>query len=345
MSHAVTTLPEAQHSDADGGPLLSVQDLVVSFGSGSDRIRVIDGLSFDINPGETVAVLGESGSGKSVTAQAITGLLPKPAGNIDGGRILYRGVDLLQRPANYTRALAGTEISMIFQDPLSSLNPVMRVGTQIGEAMRRRTGVSRREARERAIGLMERVGIPAARRRVDDYPHQFSGGMRQRVMIAMALSLNPSLIIADEPTTALDVTVQAQIMALLAEVQELYGTALLLITHDLGVVADVADRAVVMYSGRVAESGEIRDVYDRPAHPYTVGLMGSIPGLEGDRERLNPIIGSPPDPRRVPSGCAFHPRCPMAVDICAEVRPEPRRAPGSQGRHLSACHRAEEVGG
>jgi oligopeptide/dipeptide ABC transporter ATP-binding protein len=344
MSEAVTTLPKPQRPDGGEGPLLSVQDLVVSFGGQRGRVRVVDGLSFDIHPGETVAVLGESGSGKSVTAQTIMGLLPKPAGRVDAGRILYRGVDLMQKPPAYTRSLGGTEIAMIFQDPLSSLNPVMRVGTQIGEAMRRRAGVSRREARERAIELMQRVGIPAARRRVDDYPHQFSGGMRQRVMIAMALALRPSLIIADEPTTALDVTVQAQIMALLAEVQERDGTALLLITHDLGVVADVADRTVVMYSGRLAESGEIRDVYDRPAHPYTLGLMGSVPALEGDRGRLTPIVGSPPDPRRVPQGCAFHPRCPMAVAMCAEVRPAPRAVPGRTGLHVSACHRAEEVG-
>lgn len=344
-SRTLTTLPDAQPDDRGEGPLLSVQDLAVSFGSQNGRFRVIDGLSFDISRGETVAVLGESGSGKSVTAQAITGLLPKPTGRIDSGRILYRGVDLVRQPPSYTRALGGTEIAMIFQDPLSSLNPVMRVGAQIGEAMRRREGVSRRDARERSIELMERVGIPAARRRVDDFPHQFSGGMRQRVMIALALALRPSLIIADEPTTALDVTVQAQIMALLAEVQERDGTALLLITHDLGVVADVADRAVVMYGGRLAESGGIRDVYDRPAHPYTVGLMESVPDLEGDRGRLKPIIGSPPDPRRRPSGCAFHPRCPLAIDLCAEIRPDPRQVPGRAESHVSACHRAEEVGG
>jgi oligopeptide/dipeptide ABC transporter ATP-binding protein len=344
MSEAVTMLQKQQRLETGDSPLLSVQDLAVSFGARSGRVRVVDGLSFDIHAGETVAVLGESGSGKSVTAQAIMGLLPKPIGRVDAGRILYRGVDLLQQSPSYTRSLGGTEIAMIFQDPLSSLNPVMRVGAQIGEAMRRRAGVSRREARERAIQLMERVGIPAARRRVDDFPHQFSGGMRQRVMIALALALRPSLIIADEPTTALDVTVQAQIMALLAEVQERDGTALLLITHDLGVVADVADRTVVMYSGRVAESGEIRDVYDRPAHPYTLGLMGSVPGLEGERGRLNPIVGSPPDPRRVPTGCAFHPRCPMAIEICREVRPEPRPVPERSLLHVSACHRAEEVG-
>ncbi len=344
MSEAVTPVLDQQRTDDLDGPLLSVQDLVVSFGAQRGRVRVVDGLSFDIRPGETVAVLGESGSGKSVTAQAIMGLLPRPIGRVDSGRILYRGVDLLQQTPGYVRSLGGTEMAMIFQDPLSSLNPVLRVGAQIGEAMRRRAGVSPREARERAIELMERVGIPAARRRVDDFPHQFSGGMRQRVMIAMALALRPSLIIADEPTTALDVTVQAQIMSLLAEVQERDGTALLLITHDLGVVADVADRTVVMYSGRTAESGGIRDVYDRPAHPYTVGLMGSVPGIDGERGRLTPIEGSPPDPRRVPTGCAFHPRCPMAIALCAEVRPEPREIAGRTELHVSACHRAEEVG-
>ncbi|WP_154792619.1 ABC transporter ATP-binding protein [Occultella kanbiaonis] len=323
------------------GPLLRVQDLSVSFATGSGRLRAVDGVSFDVGAGETVAVLGESGSGKSVTAQTVMGLLPRPAGRIDGGRICFDGVDLLDRPDSYTRALCGTEIAMIFQDPLSSLNPVFRVGTQIGETLRRRRGVSRRKAREHAVEMMHRVGIPAPHKRVDDYPHQFSGGMRQRVMIAMALSMNPRLVIADEPTTALDVTVQAQIMSLLADLQREEGMALVLITHDLGVVADVADRAVLMYAGRVVETGPIREVYDHGAHPYSVGLMGSLP--TGDQDRLIPITGAPPDLRQLPTGCSFHPRCAFATDLCRTEEPALRAAPDWPQAHRTACHHAEEV--
>src|SRR5690606_6114265 len=242
------------------------------------EITPVDGLSFEVAPGETLAVLGESGSGKSVTAQAVMGLLPRPAGRVTGGRILFDGVDPLTRPAAEVRALRGPDMALVFQDPLSSLNPVFRVGTQIGEVFRRHRGASRRQARAAAIDLMKRVGIPDAAKRVDDYPHQFSGGMRQRVMIAMAIALHPRLLIADEPNTALDVTVQSQVMSRHDSMQQEYGMALVLITHDLGVVADVADRMLLVYAGRAAETGPIREVYERPAHPYTAGLMASLPG-------------------------------------------------------------------
>ena len=341
VAQPMTESPAGAATQAE--PLLQVEDLRVSFSTPRGRVTAVNGLSFEINPGETVAVLGESGSGKSVTAQTIMGLLPRHSSRIDSGRVLYRGVDLLTKPIEYTRKLCGPEIAMVFQDPLSSLNPVFRVGQQIGEMLRRQTGASRRECRDHAIELMRRVGIPAAEKRVDDYPHQFSGGMRQRVMIAMALSRSPRLLIADEPTTALDVTVQAQIMALLGRLQEEEGMALMLITHDLGVVADVADRAVLMYAGNAVETGPIREVYDHGAHPYSVGLMASVPDLLDRQERLTPIKGSPPDLLNLPSGCPFHPRCPFATQTCVEVTPPLRPAPGRPAGHDTACHHAEEV--
>ncbi|TDE16043.1 ABC transporter ATP-binding protein [Jiangella asiatica] len=324
-------------------PLLSVRDLAVRFRTGAGQVRAVDGVSFDVRRGETLAVLGESGSGKSVTAQAIMGILPRPAGEVVAGSIVYDGRDLLAEDPNRVRKLRGDEIAMVFQDPLSSLNPVFRVGWQIGEMFRRHRGASRRDARAAAVELMERVGIPAARRRVDDFPHQFSGGMRQRIMIAMALALKPRLLIADEPTTALDVTVQAQIMRLLADLRREEGMALVLITHDLGVVADVADRALLMYAGRAVETGDIREVYDHAAHPYTRGLMASIPDLDAPRERLTPVRGAPPNLLDLPSGCSFHPRCPHATDRCSVDDPVLRPIDGRPEEHRSACHYAEEV--
>ncbi|NUO58276.1 MAG: ABC transporter ATP-binding protein [Hamadaea sp.] len=324
-------------------PLLQVRDLTVQFRSRAGVITAVDHVGFDLAEGETLAVLGETGSGKSVTAQALMGLVPRPAGRITAGSIRYDGTDLLTRTPSENRRLNGTELAMVFQDPLSSLNPVFRVGSQIGELFRRREGASRAEARRKAIQLMDRVGIPAAASRVDDYPHQFSGGMRQRVMIAMALALRPRVLIADEPTTALDVTVQAQIMALLAELKAEQRMAMILISHDLGVVAGVADRVMLMYAGRVVETGELREVYETVAHPYTRGLMASIPELTGPRQRLVPIPGAPPDLTRLPTGCAFHPRCAYATDVCRADRPELTAAPGRGGAHLSACHHAKEV--
>jgi oligopeptide transport system ATP-binding protein len=335
----MTTLRNASTT----APLLQVSDLQVEFGTRAGTIRALDGVSFELRASETLAILGESGSGKSVTAQAIMGLLPKPAGRIVGGRVDLDGTDLASLPPAEVRALRGTQMAMVFQDPLSSLNPVFRVGTQIGEALRRREGASRRAARTAAVELMRQVGIPDAAQRADDYPHQFSGGMRQRVMIAMALTLEPRLLIADEPTTALDVTVQAQIMDLLGRLQRERGMALMLITHDLGVVADVADRTLIMYAGRVAETGGIREVYDRPAHPYTEGLMGSIPDLEGATGALTPIPGAPPSLLALPSGCPFQPRCRYAQERCVDHVPLLRSPAGWSPGHLAACHRSEEV--
>ena len=318
--------------------LLSVRDLRVEFATSGGVVTAVDGASFDVDAGETVALLGESGSGKSVTAQALLGIVPKPAGRVCGGSISYDGRDLLAPGA--AKGLRGREIAMVFQDPLSSLNPVFRVGAQIGEMFRRHRGASRREARAAALDLMKRVGIPAASKRLDDYPHQFSGGMRQRVMIAMALALSPRLLIADEPTTALDVTVQAQIMQLLTRLQSEEGMSLVLITHDLGVVADVADRVVLMYAGRVVETGPLREVYEHSAHPYTSGLMASVPALDGPRDRLIPIQGSPPDLLSLPSGCSFRPRCQYADAVCADVEPDLRQLSG-RPTHRAACHHPE----
>jgi oligopeptide transport system ATP-binding protein len=324
-------------------PQLRVRNLQVEFRTRAGIVRAVDDVSFDLRTGGTLAILGESGSGKSVTALSLMGLIPKPAGRIAGGVIEYDGVDLVQESAAVWRKLRGEQISMVFQDPLSSLNPVFRVGYQIGEMARRHRGASRREARELAIELMTRVGIPDARKRVDDFPHQFSGGMRQRVMIAMALSLEPRLLIADEPTTALDVTVQAQILELLADLQHEHGMSLILITHDLGVVADVAEDVCVMYAGRVVESGSLQEVYRRHAHPYTRGLMRSIPRLDAKQNRLTPVRGLPPDPLRLPHGCSFAPRCDLARDYCEQHDPDLVAVPGSGGAHQSACHFMEEV--
>lgn len=322
------------------GRLLDVEDLHVEFHTADGVAKAINGVNLHLDEGETLAVLGESGSGKSVTAQAIMGILDMPPAKIPKGRILYCGQDLLTMSEDQRRQTRGPEISMIFQDALSSLNPVFPVGWQIAEMFRVHRGLNRSDASEKAIGLMERVAIPAARDRVKAFPHQFSGGMRQRIMIAMAIALDPAVLIADEPTTALDVTVQAQIMALLKELQEERQMGLILITHDLGVVADVADRIAVMYAGRLVEKADVGPLYAKPAHPYTRGLIDSIPRLDQKGSKLYAIGGLPPNLMRIPPGCAFHPRCPIAQDICRQELPELREvAPG----RLSACHFAEEV--
>ncbi|ROT31463.1 ABC transporter ATP-binding protein [Micromonospora sp. HM5-17] len=323
-----------------GGHLLEVRDLFVEFRTRDGVAKVINGVSYHLDAGETLAVLGESGSGKSVTAQAIMGILDSPPGFITGGSIRYRGTDLLTLPEEERRKIRGKHIAMIFQDALSALNPVFPVGWQIGEMLRLREGLSRADARRRAIELMELVKIPAARQRVRDYPHQFSGGMRQRVMIAMALALNPAVLIADEPTTALDVTVQAQIMDLLGELRRELDMAMILITHDLGVVADVADRIAVMYAGRIVEHADVHALYEAPAHPYTRGLLESIPRLDHKGQQLRTIRGLPPNLMRIPSGCPFHPRCPYARQECVDVVPAVHRLGGDR---TSACHFAEEV--
>jgi peptide/nickel transport system ATP-binding protein len=320
--------------------LLEVRDLHVEFHTRDGAAKVINGVSYHLDAGETLAVLGESGSGKSVTAQAIMGILDMPPAVIPSGQILYDGSDLLKMPEEQRRQVRGKQIAMIFQDALSALNPVFPVGWQIGETLRQREGMSRADARRRSIELMDLVKIPAARQRVGDYPHQFSGGMRQRVMIAMAVALDPRILIADEPTTALDVTVQAQIMDLLGDLRRELNMAMILITHDLGVVADVADRIAVMYAGRIIEHADVHSLYSAPAHPYTKGLLQSIPRLDQRGHQLSTIKGLPPNLMRIPSGCPFHPRCPYVQQVCVDVVPENRML--GNGR-TSACHFAQEV--
>ncbi|MER6775554.1 MULTISPECIES: ABC transporter ATP-binding protein [unclassified Streptomyces] len=296
--------------------LLEVRDLHVEFRTRDGVAKAVNGVNYSVDEGETLAVLGESGSGKSVTAQAVMGILDVPPGRIAGGEILFKGKDLLKMKEEERRRIRGADMAMIFQDALSSLNPVLSVGAQLGEMYEVHRGMSRKDAKAKAVELMDRVKIPAARERVGDYPHQFSGGMRQRIMIAMALALEPSLIIADEPTTALDVTVQAQVMDLLAELQRELNMGLILITHDLGVVADVADKIAVMYAGRIVEAAPVHKIYAAPAHPYTRGLLDSIPRLDQKGQELYAIKGLPPNLLAIPSGCAFNPRCPMAQAVC-----------------------------
>mgnify|MGYP000879450255 CR=1 FL=1 len=313
--------------------LLEVEDLHVSFATDDGVVQAVRGVSFDIDRGQTLGIVGESGSGKSVATQTVTGLT---RGARIRGSATFDGVDLLGATEPELRAIRGARIGMIFQDPLTSLHPLYKVGWQIVELVRaHQPGTSRRAARRRAAELLDLVGIPHAAQRIDDYPYQFSGGMRQRVMIAMAMALNPDLLIADEPTTALDVTVQAQILAVMRDVQEEFGTAIILITHDLGVVAEMADEVVVMYAGRVLERGPSREIFYRHHHPYTEGLFASLPGRSGSG-RLTAIPGLPPSLIQPPSGCPFHPRCAHSFDTCvAEV---PRLDPvHDDERHLSAC--------
>ena len=321
-------------------PVLEVDDLRVEFRTGEGVAHVINGVSYTLDAGETLAVLGESGSGKSVSAQAVMGILDTPPGHITGGQIRFRGDDMVAMPEPERRAIRGQRIAMIFQDALSALNPVFTVGWQITEMLRRREGLSKPEARERAVELLELVRIPSARDRLKSYPHQFSGGMRQRVMIAMALAERPEVIIADEPTTALDVTVQAQIMDLLRDLQNELGTALILITHDMGVVADVADRIAVMYAGRIVEHADVHSLYRAPAHPYTIGLLDSIPRLDDKGRQLRTIRGLPPNLTRIPDGCPFNPRCGYVQDICRTEKPPVMDL--GEGR-LSECHFSDRI--
>ncbi|MEW2584120.1 ABC transporter ATP-binding protein [Streptomyces virginiae] len=318
--------------------LLEVRDLHVEFKTRDGVAKAVNGVHYSVDEGETLAVLGESGSGKSVTAQAVMGILDVPPGRIAGGEILFKGRDLLRMKEDERRRIRGAEMAMIFQDALSSLNPVLTVGAQLGEMYEVHRGTSRKEARAKAVELMDRVRIPAAKQRVGDYPHQFSGGMRQRIMIAMALALEPSLIIADEPTTALDVTVQAQVMDLLAELRRELNMGLILITHDLGVVADVADKIAVMYAGRIVEAAPVHEIYKAPAHPYTRGLLDSIPRLDQKGQELYAIKGLPPNLLRIPPGCAFNPRCPMAQEVCRSDVPPLYPVTESPVPRSSACH-------
>ncbi|MFD4691502.1 MULTISPECIES: ABC transporter ATP-binding protein [unclassified Streptomyces] len=315
--------------------LLEVRDLHVEFHTREGVAKAVNGVNYSVAEGETLAVLGESGSGKSVTAQAIMGILDMPPGKISGGEILFKDRDLLKLKGEERRRVRGQEMAMIFQDALSSLNPVLSVGQQLGEMFVVHRGMSRKDAKAKSIELMDRVRIPAAKERVGNFPHQFSGGMRQRIMIAMAMALEPSLIIADEPTTALDVTVQAQVMELLAELQRELNMGLILITHDLGVVADVADKIAVMYAGRIVETSPVHEIYKAPAHPYTKGLLRSIPRLDQKGQDLYAIKGLPPNLLHIPPGCAFHPRCPMAQAVCRTDVPPLYTVDESR---RSACH-------
>jgi oligopeptide transport system ATP-binding protein len=321
------------------GLLLEVDQLQVEFRTRDGVAKAINGVSFELHEGETLAILGESGSGKSVTAQAIMGILDSPPGFITGGEVRYCGKNILAMSDEDRRRIRGPEISMVFQDALSALNPVFPVGWQIAEMFRVHRGMNKSDSQAQAIRLMQRVQIPGAAQRVKAYPHQFSGGMRQRIMIAMAIALDPAVLIADEPTTALDVTVQAQIMQLLADLQDERKMGLILITHDLGVVADVADRIAVMYAGRIVEQADAFELYAQPGHPYTQGLLDSIPRLDQKGETLSAIGGLPPNLMHIPPGCPFNPRCHYAQDICRVDPPPPLRDVARQ--RLAACHFSE----
>jgi oligopeptide transport system ATP-binding protein len=314
-------------------PLLAVEDLHVHFRTDDGLVRAVNGVSFDVAAGQTLGIVGESGSGKSVTNLAILGLIPRPPGVLAGGRALYRGEDLLPMSTRQLSQIRGRKIAMIFQDPMTALNPFLTVGDQLTEVTRLHLHHSPAEARRHAIDMLAKVGIPAPDRRIDDYPHQFSGGMRQRVMIAMALSCEPEVLIADEPTTALDVTIQAQMLELIKELQQTEGTAVILITHALGVVASVCDRVLVMYAGKIAEEARVDDLFARPQHPYTLGLMRSIPRWdETSTGPLPAIAGQPPNMLYPPSGCEFHPRCPWVLAKCSQEVPplEPARHGGQK---------------
>ncbi|HKX93103.1 MAG TPA: ABC transporter ATP-binding protein [Methylibium sp.] len=319
-------------------PLLEVRDLRVDFPHRRGSLRALDGVSFTIESGEILGVVGESGAGKSLTGAAIIGLL-EPPGRIAGGEVRLGGARIDDLPPDALRRIRGRRIGAIFQDPLTSLNPLYTVGRQLVETIRTHLPLDAAQARARAIELLGETGIPAPEARIDHYPHQFSGGMRQRVVIALALAANPELIVADEPTTALDVSIQAQVIGLLKRLCKEHGAAVMLVTHDMGVIAEACDRVAVMYAGRIVELGPVRDVIHAPAHPYTAGLMGSIPAMDEDRERLLQIDGAMPRLNAIPSGCAFHPRCPHAVARCRRERPELEAA----GRTRAACWLVHEA--
>jgi len=325
--------------------LMEVKDLTTRFHTEEGTVYAVNGVSYTLNEGETLGVVGESGCGKSVHALSIMGLIPKPPGEIPKGEVIFRGRDLLKLSKNQQRLVRGAEIAMVFQDPMTSLNPVLTVGRQITEALKLHLGMDNEQARARAAELLSMVGIPAARERLDDYPHQFSGGMRQRAMIAMGLSCNPQLLIADEPTTALDVTIQAQILDLVRRLRDKIGMAMIWISHDLGVVAGLADTVQVMYAGYIVERGSAKAVYRDSRHPYTKGLLGSLPRLDQKNERLFSIEGAPPDMRYLPKGCPFAPRCVYRIDKCEE-NPPLLPVPEGESGHVMACWvdvRSEQV--
>jgi oligopeptide/dipeptide ABC transporter ATP-binding protein len=311
-------------------PLLRVEDLVTKFVTEDGVVTAVDGVSFEIYPGETLGIVGESGSGKSVTSLSVMRLIPNPPGRIESGRVLFGGRDLLALSEQEMRKIRGNDIAMIFQEPMTSLNPVFTVGDQIAEAIRLHQHAGPKEARELAIEMLRKVGIPWPEKRVDQYPHQMSGGMRQRVMIAMAISCNPALLIADEPTTALDVTIQAQILDLIRQLRAERNASVMLITHDLGVIAEMADRVIVMYASQVVETGDVEAIFERPLHPYTRGLLDSVPKLHADAERLHSIDGVVPSPFETLPGCRFAPRCPLASDECVDGVPELRDVGGGR---------------
>jgi oligopeptide/dipeptide ABC transporter ATP-binding protein len=324
-------------------PLLEVRDLRTEFRTGAGLVKAVDGISYSVEPGETVAIVGESGSGKSVGALSLLRLIPEPPGRITAGEVIFAGCDLMKLSEEEMRQVRGGDIGMVFQEPMTSLNPVLTIGRQITETLEQHRGADQAAAQRRAVELLGLVGIADAERRLKQYPHQLSGGMRQRIMIAIALACDPKLIIADEPTTALDVTIQAQILELMQQLTRRLGVALIIITHNLGIVARYAHRVNVMYAGRIVESGSAASLYHEPRHPYTIALLRSVPRLDRPRQaRLDPIEGQPPDLTRLDRGCAFRPRCRFAIPRCAEEKPPlaPAGAPGQ----LSACYRAGELG-
>jgi oligopeptide transport system ATP-binding protein len=324
-------------------PLLEVRDLHTEFRTGAGVVRAVDGVNYTVEPGEAVAIVGESGSGKSVSAMSILRLIPDPPGRITQGEIIFAGRDLMTLSGEEMRNVRGSEIGMVFQEPMTSLNPVLTIGRQITETLEQHRGADRAAAEKRAVELLNLVGIADPQRRLRQYPHQLSGGMRQRIMIAIALACDPKLIIADEPTTALDVTIQAQILELMSGLTKRLGVALIIITHNLGVVARYARRVNVMYAGRIVESGTSAAIYHDPRHPYTMALLKSVPRLDRPRQaRLDPVEGQPPDLTRLDGGCAFRPRCRFAIEACAQSQP-PLTQAGEAG-HVSACFRSAELG-
>jgi oligopeptide/dipeptide ABC transporter ATP-binding protein len=326
-----------------GGAVLTIRDLVVEFDTGQGPLRAVDGISLDVYPGETLGIVGESGSGKSVSMLSVLSLLPQPAGRMASGEILFNGQDLTAMSPRELRSVRGRDIGMVFQDPMTSLNPVLRVGYQIMETLlEHNDGMTKQEARARAIELLELVQVPDAPKRADNYPHQYSGGMRQRGMIALAMANRPKLLIADEPTTALDVTIQAQVLDALQEAQRETHASMIIITHDLGIIAELADRVIVMYAGRIVESGDVHTIFKSPKHPYTVGLLDSLPRLDADGSRLTPIDGQPPRIGRIAPGCAFSPRCRLRQDRERCVTEQPELADTRVGSR-SACHFHDEL--
>jgi oligopeptide/dipeptide ABC transporter ATP-binding protein len=327
-------------------PVLSIKDLVVEFTTEDGVVQAVDGITYDLYPGETLGIVGESGSGKSVSTMSLLGLIPQPPGRIVRGSAMFQGKDLLKMSKKDLRRIRGNDLAMIFQDPMTSLNPVLKIGFQIAEAVKTHNpGVKDAAANRRAVDLLKIVGVPNPERRVDQYPHEFSGGMRQRAMIAMAIANEPSVLIADEPTTALDVTIQAQILEVLKKAQQETEAATILITHDLGLIAELADRVIVMYAGKVVEVGDVNTIFASPRHPYTVGLMDSLPKLTAEEEWLRPIPGQPPSLISRPPGCPFHPRCFLSQGRARCREEEPPLRPIDESAHLTACHFAEELEG